>query len=171
MVRYPNDVTVEVTRDAVLGAARMAKQVEVALQCGELHTQHDIQLSLPQYRLLAYLDGGPERARQLAEWLAVSPPTLTALVDGLVAKRLVDRVADEGDRRGVRHQLTTDGEKVLRAAHHDVEHRLAHLLDHLTVDEAKKAVAGLALWNTALERAAAAHHDATTTTTTAGAAR
>ena len=45
----------------------------------------EVGLSLPQYRLLAFLSGGPERATALAGWLDVSPPSLTALVDGRYA--------------------------------------------------------------------------------------
>ncbi|HUS61530.1 MAG TPA: MarR family transcriptional regulator [Acidimicrobiales bacterium] len=146
-----------VDQGAAYGAARLAKQIEVALSCGSVHAAHDIVLSVPQYRLLAYLAGEPERARQLASLLAVSPPTLTALVDGLVSKGLVDRVSDDNDRRIVRHQLTDLGTVVLEEATADINGRLVMLADHLTEAEARTALEGLALWNKAMEHAHKEH--------------
>jgi DNA-binding MarR family transcriptional regulator len=72
-------------------AARLSKALEVALS--------EVGLSLPQYRLLVYLSGGPERATVLAGRLDVSPPSLTALVDGAVSRGLVERRASDDDRR------------------------------------------------------------------------
>jgi long-chain acyl-CoA synthetase len=43
-------------------------------------------LSLSQYRVLGLLSSGHERAGDLAARLAVTKPTLTALVDGLVER-------------------------------------------------------------------------------------
>src|SRR5205823_412552 len=56
-------------------------------------------LSLPQFRVLALVDEGGERASQLAERLAVAKPTITAVVDGLVERGYVKRSADCDDRR------------------------------------------------------------------------
>lgn len=147
-----------VSQAAAYGAARLAKQIDVALSCGTLHDTHDLVLSVPQYRLLAYLAGEPERARHLATLLAVSAPTLTALVDGLVAKGLVDRVADDSDRRIVRHQLTELGTTVLETATADIATRLRMLAEHLTDAEARRAIEGLALWNKAMELAHSERH-------------
>lgn len=71
-------------------------------------------LSLPQYRLLLYVRGRPQRAAELADQAAIKRPTLTALVDGLVEQGLLRRMAVEGDRRGIRLELTDAGLKSLR---------------------------------------------------------
>jgi len=86
-------------------AARLAKAVELALV--------DVDLTLPQYRLLVYLAEGSVAASALAGKLAVSKPSLTALADGLVAKALVERRAFAGDRRRVDHVLTEDGDTIV----------------------------------------------------------
>jgi DNA-binding MarR family transcriptional regulator len=57
--------------------ARLARHEEVALA--------QIDLSPAQYRVLSFLDGGPSNAAALANKLAVAPPSLTTVVDGLVA--------------------------------------------------------------------------------------
>ena len=66
-------------------------------------------LSLPQYRLLLYTRMRPQRASELADRASVKRPTLTALIDGLVQLELVRRKAVEGDRRGIRLELTEAG--------------------------------------------------------------
>jgi DNA-binding MarR family transcriptional regulator len=70
-------------------------------------------LSLPQYRLLLWVRAGPQRAAELATRAAVRRPTLTALVDGLEAEGLLSRRAVEGDRRGIRLEVTEKGLELL----------------------------------------------------------
>src|ERR1017187_3692994 len=72
-------------------AAWLAKQVEISLG--------SVDLSLPQYRVLGLLDESPAFSSALAERLAVRPPSVTAIVDGLVARGLVERRPVESDRR------------------------------------------------------------------------
>lgn len=137
---------------AARAAARFSKSMEVALS--------SVNLSLPQYRLLAFLSGGPERATALAGWLDVSPPSLTALVDGAVARRLVERVASEEDRRCVRHEITPTGADALAKADDAVAARLAGVTQHLSPSQAKKALDGLELLGKAMDLARAARDNA-----------
>lgn len=132
---------------AARAAARFSKSMEVALAA--------VGLSLPQYRLLAFLSGGPERARALAGWLDVSPPSLTALVDGAVARGLVERVAVDHDRRCVRHLITDAGAEALERADAAVARRLAEVVGHLSPAQSRRALEGLELLGKALTLAAA----------------
>ncbi|GAA3844915.1 MULTISPECIES: MarR family winged helix-turn-helix transcriptional regulator [Amycolatopsis] len=50
---------------------------------------------------------------QLAAWLDTEPPTVTALVDRLQARGLLERRADEADRRVRRIHLTAAAETAL----------------------------------------------------------
>ena len=133
---------------AARAAARFSKSMEVALA--------SVNLSLPQYRLLAYLSGGPERATALAGRLDVSPPSLTALVDGAVARNLVERVTAEEDRRSVRHVITPAGAEALARADDAVAARLAAVTEHLSPAQAKKALEGLELLGKAMDLSRAA---------------
>ena len=130
-------------------AARLAKVLDVALA--------DIGASLPQYRLLAFLAGGPERASALAQRLQVSPPSLTALVDTTVARGLVERRTAEGDRRAVRHVLTPAGHQALLDADAAVSEHLSHLLQTLDPAHRAFAVEGLLALDDAIDRRHAAH--------------
>jgi DNA-binding MarR family transcriptional regulator len=107
-------------------------------------------LSLPQYRLLLWVRGGPQRAAELATRAAVRRPTLTALVDGLEAEGLLARTAVEDDRRGIRLEVTEKGLELLART----EEHLSALLDHLAEGEHREAILGnLALFGQVLEQA------------------
>ena len=60
-----------------------------------------VELTLPQYRVLGILAEGSAAASGLADRLAVRRPSITALIDGLVARGLVDRRQEDADRRRV----------------------------------------------------------------------
>lgn len=97
-------------------------------------------LSLPQYRLLLFVRRGPQRAAELAAQAAVRRPTLTALVDGLEKEGLLLRRAVEGDRRGIRLEVTPKGLETLDRA----EQRLGRLLQDMIGDgDFEKIVSGL----------------------------
>ena len=124
---------------AARAVARLAKQVEVALG--------PLDLSLPQYRVLALLGEGSTASSVLARRLAVSPPSVTAVVDGLVARGLVERRPDPEDRRRLTLLLTRDGAKLLAAADAAAELRLDEITGYFDAPPT-----GLDLWNLALDR-------------------
>lgn len=160
LLRYSNHVAAEqrLPVTAARAAARFSKSLELALG--------DINLSLPQYRLLSFLSRRTERATALAVSLDVSPPSLTALVDGCVARGLVERVTSPEDRRRVLHILTHDGKALLAKADVVVAERLAATLAHVPAPKARKIIEGLELLWDALEDAAARRGaDAVTTPT------
>jgi long-chain acyl-CoA synthetase len=117
----------------------LAKQVEVALA--------PLDLSLPQYRVLALLGEGSTASSVLARRLAVSPPSVTAVVDGLVGRGLVERRADPEDRRRLTLLLTRDGKRLLTAADTAAEERLDEIAGFFA-----DPPAGLDGWNLALDR-------------------
>lgn len=124
-------------------AARLARAVENAL--GE------VDLSLPQYRMLVFLDDlGSSAASALAGRLGVSRPSVTALVDGLVARGMAERTADPTDRRRVAHVITPAGRAALDAADAAVMARLAALADKIPAAERQGARDGLVAWLGAL---------------------
>jgi DNA-binding MarR family transcriptional regulator len=87
-------------------------------------------LTLAQFRVLALVDEGGERASQLADLLAVAKPTITAVVDGLVDRGYLKRTADNDDRRATKITLTTAGRKALYDAEHAMHARLYDVLSH-----------------------------------------
>ena len=129
VVRYPNHVPPEVSTAKRIGPpshpgrtiAHLARHVERAVAT--------VDLTLSQYRLLGILGEGHEAASALAEKLAVSRPSVTGVVDGLVARGLVRRGQTDGDRRRVDIDLTDAGRIVLAAADAAIDERLDRILE------------------------------------------
>ncbi len=116
-------------------------------------------MTLPQFRVLSFLSEGEWAASKVADWLAVSRPSLTSLVDGLVEQGWVERKESPTDRRSVLHHLTPSGHERLQQATGLLAGGLDGLLDHLDDDERARAEDGLALLHTAMRR----HHEAMVT--------
>jgi len=126
--------------------ARMAKAIERALT--------PLDLSLPQYRVLAVLAEGTTASSTIARQLAVSPPSITALLDGLVARGLVVREPDPLDRRRLTLLLTPAGREVLAGADEAAEARLAEIAGYLDEPAPARAsmTGALGAWQRALDR-------------------
>jgi DNA-binding MarR family transcriptional regulator len=138
-----SDPTLEVVRSPGRAVARLAKQVE--------HGLTPLELSLPQYRILGMLAEGAAASSALAGRLAVSPPSVTSVVDGLVARGFVVREPDPADRRRLNLALTEAGRQVLVDADASVGARLDLIASHLSPDAAADAVAALEPWHDALD--------------------
>lgn len=123
--------------------ARLGRHVEVALR--------KLDLTTAQYRALVQLDEGAEASSSLAAKLAVSRPSVTAVVEGLVQRGLVDRQQSAADRRWVSVQLTEAGRAVLAEADGIVIDRLVNLLSGLGATDAGIAVTGIVQWQVALD--------------------
>jgi long-chain acyl-CoA synthetase len=114
----------------------------------------EVDLSLPQFRTLVFLDQADDvLASALAGKLAVTRPSVTALVDGLVGRGLVERRPDGSDRRRVGHALTAAGRRALREADQAVERHLSGVLAYVSEPAARRAVDGLQAWHEAIDRA------------------
>ncbi len=107
-------------------------------------------MTLPQFRVLTLIATSPERASRLAERAAVTPPSLTGILDGLVNKGWVERSDVDGDRRGVTLAITGKGQEASDAAREAANTELDELLSHLDPKARAKALHGLSLVQTAL---------------------
>lgn len=138
-------ITEPTFRDLGWTAARLARHLEVALAAMDLSTA--------QYRMLVQLAEGAEASTSLAKKLAVSAPSVTAVVDGLVQRNAIARTHSEEDRRRVSLALTPQGRELLERADVAVGERLvsiaAELEDPLLEQQ---ALSSLGLWSEALDR-------------------
>ncbi len=130
--------------DVVRVVARLARVFETRLADGGM--------TLPQFRVLAFLSEGEWAASKVADWLSVSRPSVTALVDGLVERGWVERKDSPTDRRSVLHHLTDAGHARLATATAVLAEGLDGLLDHLDDDERTRAEDGLGLLDVAMRR-------------------
>ena len=123
-------------------AAWLSKRVEVALA--------QVELTVPQYRVLGILAEGSAAASGLADRLAVRRPSITALIDGLEARGLVDRRQEDSDRRRVELRLTPAGAETLARADVAVDEYLIAIAGHLPDKEEAMALRSLELWARAM---------------------
>ncbi|HTT91271.1 MAG TPA: MarR family transcriptional regulator [Acidimicrobiales bacterium] len=131
--------------------ARLARQVEVALV--------PLDLSPAQYRMLVQIARGTDASSSLAQKLAVSAPSVTSVVDGLVQRGAVERAHSVEDRRRIALALTGDGRFLLDSAESALRDRLQSIADELEEDDlVSGAIAALSLWGEALDRARARRH-------------
>ena len=129
---------------AARAATFLAKNVERALST--------VDLTPPQYRFLVLLGSGRVSPAQAAELLAVRPPSVTAIVDGMVARSLVEREEVATDRRRVTISITPEGSQALEEG----DRAIAALLDEIaglerSATEAAASIDSLAWWATGLE--------------------
>jgi long-chain acyl-CoA synthetase len=122
--------------------AWLAKRVEFALA--------QVDLTLPQYRVLGILFEGSAAASGLADRLAVRPSSVTAIIDGLVARGLVDRKHEEDDRRRIALRLTDEGERIVAEADLTVDAYLESIATHLPDADEVMVLRSLELWGQAL---------------------
>jgi long-chain acyl-CoA synthetase len=122
--------------------AWLSKRVEVALA--------QMDLTLPQYRVLGILAEGSAASSGLADRLAVRPPSITAVIDGLVARGLVDRAQEDSDRRRITLRLTEEGTRMVAQANTSVDEHLAAIARCLPSKDEARALRALELWGQAL---------------------
>ncbi|OMB96156.1 MarR family transcriptional regulator [Mycobacterium sp. NS-7484] len=117
------------TRDLVGVALRSLEQLEV---------------SLPQFRLLAVLqERGRSTSTQCAKVLGVAGSSVTRLADRLHASGHLVRVADPSNRRIVALELTPQGRKLVKQAAVRRRRELSRVLDQ--IDPAERATCAAVL--------------------------
>ncbi len=132
--------------DALVGrtVARLGRHLEVALS--------RVDLTTAQYRALVQLAEGAEAPSSLATQLAVTKPSITGVIEGLLHRGLVDRTASVEDRRRISVDLTDEGRRVLARADQAVADRLGEVLAETGGNQAAQAaLAGLERWRVAMD--------------------
>jgi DNA-binding MarR family transcriptional regulator len=108
-------------------------------------------LSFADYRVMAAVSSGEERASRLAQRLAVGKPAISATVDSLSKRGLMRREAVEGDARASSLALTPEGQDLFDRMEARMTRQLELLADRTPDPDA--LVAALATLGDAIERA------------------
>lgn len=74
------------------------------------------ELNLAHYRVLAAIASGDERASRIAAKLALGKPTISAAVESLNQRGLLERTGVRGDQRAAALRLTPAGAELLDRA-------------------------------------------------------
>jgi DNA-binding MarR family transcriptional regulator len=89
--------------------------------------------------LLVLFTEGPGKMSSIAATLGIALPSATGVVDNLVRKRLVVRMADPQDRRLVICRLSPAGQQLINRLWVSGESQIERLLDGLTPPQLEKA--------------------------------
>jgi len=102
----------------------------------EMRSNRTPELTVPQFRALVFLNRHEGASlSEVAEHLGLTLPSVSKLMDGLVARRLATREVDPRDRRRVTLALTEQGRTVLQHAYDATQNALAEVLITLTPAE------------------------------------
>jgi DNA-binding MarR family transcriptional regulator len=83
----------------------------------ELRRHRAADLSIPQFRTLAFIDRNAEASlSDVAEHIGLKLPSMSKIVDGLVARKFVTRHTHATDRRRMMLALTARGLTALQAS-------------------------------------------------------
>jgi DNA-binding MarR family transcriptional regulator len=85
------------------------------------------ELSLAHYRVLSAVASGQERASQVAARLAVGKPAVSAAVESLTKRGLLDRFEVDGDQRAFTLRLSAAGEELLGRVESEMRERIRDL--------------------------------------------
>ena len=112
----------------------------------EMRGQREPSLSVPQFRLLAFVDRHPGISlSEVAEHLGVTRATASTMTDRLVQRHYVDRAVHPQERRQIMLKLTNDGQDLLEQMRDRTRRKIADLLDGLAIEQLAEVSASLTL--------------------------
>lgn len=102
----------------------------------EMRRGRGADLSIPQFRTLRFIQRNPDSSlSDLADYLGLTLPSASKLVDGLVKQQLVSRQESTTDRRRLTLVLTQNGESIVNSARDGAQANLQKVLGGLSEDE------------------------------------
>jgi len=129
--------------DEVVDAVLTGSRAMVAVAARSLSAVAE-DITIAQYRTLVVLASrGPQKLADLAEQLAVTPPTAGRMCERLVRRGLVARHRARADRRVVRISLTAPGRQIVDDATRQRRMFLARILAVLPAAQREGVAAAL----------------------------
>lgn len=108
--------------------------------------QHRSGLTVPQFRTLCYLSNAPKSSlSDVADFIGLSLPAMSRMVDGLVDKGLIDRRTCQNDRRHVRLCITPVGEITVAESRQLAQQQLAEVIGRLNPQQQREVAAVMRL--------------------------
>jgi DNA-binding MarR family transcriptional regulator len=136
------------SRKADQAAAELMEAMPAIMQFmrTEMRSQREPSLSVPQFRVLAFLSRHPNASlSEVADHIGITRASASAMVDRLVQRGLVDRQEDPSERRHIMLKLTLTGSDLLESMRNSTRQTIAGLLNKLTPEELNYISAGLVL--------------------------
>jgi len=136
--------------------ADLLHEIVRGLSRGHRHPPGDLDITIGQLHCLKTIRSlGTPSMTDLSDILQLQPSTVTALVDALVERELVERQEDAEDRRVVRVALTTEGKRRGTQHRRARRQRLLELLADIDDRELKRIEGALEVLHAAAVHRAA----------------
>ena len=134
-------------------AAEIFRQVPCVMQT----IRHEMRmavygLTIPQFRILARLESGPTNHRDLAEWIGVSLPAISRMVNLLENRELVIRDRQRNDRRYVHLTLSEKGSAFFKKCRTDGQKSLSKRFTNMSVENKKYLIDALKILGAAVKQ-------------------
>lgn len=126
-------------------ARKFLEAVPMAMRLikAEMRATAKSELTVPQFRLFARLARSSATSRELAQWMGVTPPTISRMVESLMARKLIKRGARGSDKRHIPLELTKQGKMKYESIRSIVQSIFSEKISKLTGLQKRKLVEGL----------------------------
>jgi len=104
---------------------------------GSERTKHFSRLNLETLR---YIKEKQPLMKEIADFLCITPPSATVLINNLAEQHLVERAASREDRRIVKLKITRHGEKELKESINEMAGRMKKILSVLDDKEKENLI-------------------------------
>ena len=112
----------------------------------QMRQHRAVDLSVPQFRALSYINSNRGASLSaVAEHIGLTLPSMSKIVDGLVARKLVTRQTHHEDRRRMILALTERGRSALEDSREATRNCLAQTLGNLSSADRSTIVAAMNL--------------------------
>ncbi len=141
---------------------RIATSMDRMRRLGRARMRDDLagfDMTMPQVRTLYFLSRGPQRMKDISDYLMRGMPSATSMIDRLVKKEYVERVPDPSDRRVVLCQITEPGREMLDRFSRMGVVGFEAISESLTDDELDKIAPALEMLVDAMTRQAPSEPD------------
>jgi len=118
-------------RDLMDTAPKIVQSIRIEMRRGR-----GTDLSIPQFRTMGFVQRNPDSSlSDLADYLGLTLPSASKLVDGLVKQKLISRQESTIDRRRLTLVLTPNGESIVNSAREAALANLTKIISCLSHDE------------------------------------
>ncbi len=128
------DILQTCARDLMEIAPQIVQSIRVEMRRGR-----GSELTIPQFRALRFVQRNPDISlSDLAEYLGLTLPSVSKLIDGLVKQALILRQESTVDRRKMTLGLTEAGETIVNTSRAEAQAKLARNLASLSQEDLQK---------------------------------
>lgn len=112
----------------------------------EMRKQAKERLTVPQFRVLNKMSKHISLyQKELADWMGVTPATITRMIDNLSSRGFVERKEAENDKRQTFIVITPIGKRMIESYRHKVQTKVVERLRSSSVADLVKIIEGLTL--------------------------